>query len=127
MCVPCLSKQWRLVTEGRNRFVVVTRRYAVKFPSLRCWRDFLFGLLNNMHEAQAQRDHPAYCPVLWCSPLGLLLVMPRAEILCAGEFDPAALPSGTVAEIKPSSWGRLGDRIVAVDYGWPTFGWPEKG
>jgi hypothetical protein len=119
----------RLITEGRNRFVLVTRRHAYKFPSLRCWRDLLFGILNNLHEAQAQRDHPAYCPVLWCSPLGLLIVMPRVDVLGQDEWREAEgrLPADTCAEMKPSSWGRLDGRIVAIDYGWPTFGWPGKG
>lgn len=124
-----MMRRWSFTTEGRNRFVLVTGRFALKIPSLRCWRDFLFGLLNNLHEAQAQHEHPAYCPVLWCAPLGLMLVMPRAEIFAANDndFDPAALPTGTVAEIKPSSWGRLNGRTVAVDYGWPTIGWPKEG
>lgn len=115
----------KLVTEGYNRFVIVTRRHAIKFPSLRCWRDFLFGILNNLHEAKAQHDHPDYCPVRWVSPLGLLLVMPRVEILTEEEFHSVEIPRGTVAEIKPNSWGWLDGRLVAVDYGWPTFGWPK--
>lgn len=53
----------QLITEGRNRFVILTDRHAIKVPSLRSWRDFLFGLLNNMREAQACHDHPALCPV----------------------------------------------------------------
>lgn len=120
--------KWKLVTEGYNRFVLLTGRHAIKFPSLRSWRDFLFGLLNNMHEAKAQRDHPAYCPVLWASPLGLLLVMPRVTIMDAAEFAAAraGLPAGTVAEMKASSWGWLDGRPVAVDYGWPTYGWPHS-
>lgn len=111
-----------LVTEGRNRFVLLTRRHAVKFPSMRCWRDFLFGLLNNMHEAQAHSEHPAYCPVLWASPLGLAIVMPRARVMGLEEFYRIvrSLPTDTVAEMKPSSWGWLNGRAVAIDYGWPA-------
>ncbi len=115
----------RLVTEGRNRFVVVTPRHAIKFPSLRSWRDFLFGLLNNLHEAKASGEHSSHCPVLWCSPGGLLLVMPRADVFDQAAFDTAEIPNGTSAEMKPSSWGSLGGRTVAVDYGWPCYGWPQ--
>lgn len=116
----------RLVIEGRNRFVLLTRRHAIKFPSLRCWRDFLFGILNNLHEAQAHRDHWAYCPVLWVSPLGLVLVMPRCEAIDPADWPDVAtmLPTDTCAEMKPSSWGWFGRRLVAVDYGWPGSGWP---
>lgn len=109
-----------LNTEGRNRLVVLTRRYAVKFPSPRCWRDFLFGLLNNLNEAQAWRERPFYCPVLWSAPLGLAVIMPRAEVLTDDEFQAAAIPCDHRAERKPSSWGRLDGRLVAIDYGWPA-------
>nr|WP_314469821.1 hypothetical protein [uncultured Sphingomonas sp.] len=110
----------RLDTTGRNRLVLVTRRHAVKLPSLRCWRDFLFGLLNNLNEAAWHRDHADYCPVIWAAPLGLLLVMPRAQILNDMAFDHIewCLPALPGVERKASSWGWLGGRLVAVDYGW---------
>lgn len=108
----------QLNTEGRNRFVILTRRHAIKIPSLRCWRDFLFGLLNNMNEA-AWADDPAHCPVLWSAPLGLAIVMPRARMLSLDEFaQVAAYLPPCRAEMKPSSWGRVRGRLVAVDYGW---------
>lgn len=109
-----------LVTTGRNRLVLLIPGFAFKLPSLRSWRDFLFGLLNNMNEAAWHREHPDYCPVIWAAPLGLLLVMPRAQILDDAAF--AALQSFAAdlpgVERKASSWGWLGDRLVAVDYGW---------
>jgi len=110
----------RLVTEGRNRLVIVTRRHALKLPSLRSWRDFLFGLLNNLNEAAWHREHPLYCPVIWSAPLGLLLVMPRARILDPGEFEDIewVCPELPGVERKASSWGWLGNKIVAVDFGW---------
>lgn len=104
--------------QGRNRFVLLTPRHAVKVPSLRCWRDFLFGLLNNLNEA-AWSERPGHCPVLWAAPLGLAIVMPRARILSAEEFaavDPAQLVGR--AERKPDSFGWLDGRLVCVDYGW---------
>lgn len=118
----------RLVTEGCNRFVVLTRRRAIKFPSLRSWRDFLFGLLNNLHERKISGDHPAHCPVQWADPLGLIVIMPRCKSIGPDEFESmaSALPEGTMAERKCSSWGWLDGRLVALDYGWPTFGWPRK-
>lgn len=108
----------RLNTRGRNRLVLLTRRYAFKIPSVRCWRDFLFGLLNNLNEAAWSRE-PGHCPVLYAAPLGFLLVMPRLRILTDTEFaslDPAALPGR--AERKPDSYGWLNGEPVAVDYGW---------
>lgn len=103
---------------GRNRLVLLTRRHAIKVPSLRCWRDFLFGLLNNMNEASWATE-PGHCPVLYAAPGGLLVVMPRARILTDAEFaavDHDRLPPR--AERKPDSFGWVGGQLVAVDYGW---------
>jgi hypothetical protein len=106
--------------EGRNRIVVLVGQYAIKFPSMRSWRDFLFGMLNNMNEADWHGEHEGYCPVLWRAPLGLAIAMPRASILDDEVFEAIGhtLPSIAGAERKASSWGWLGDRVVAVDYGW---------
>lgn len=103
---------------GRNRLVLLTRRHALKLPALRCWRDFLFGLLNNMNEA-AWSGEAGHCPVLFAAPLGLLVVMPRVRVLTEAEFadlDPARLPPRP--ERKADSFGWLGEELVAVDYGW---------
>lgn len=109
-----------LNTEGRNRFVILTRRHAIKFPSLRSWRDFLFGVLNNLNERDSCRNHPAYCPVLWSAPGGLAIVMPRAKIMDDAAFAQIKAPAAPGAEHKASSWGTINGRLVAVDYGWPA-------
>ncbi|HEY0131642.1 MAG TPA: hypothetical protein VGB57_09570 [Allosphingosinicella sp.] len=92
----------------------------MKLPSMRCWRDFLFGLLNNMNETAWHHEDRAFCPVLWSAPLGLAVVMPRAAMLGPGEFYDVApkLPALPGVERKASSWGRLNGELVAVDYGW---------
>ena len=107
---------------GCNRLVLLTRRYAIKFPLPDTWRSILFGLLNNMNEAEVGRKRGC-CPVLWSAPGGLAVVMPRADILSEDEFrtfDAAAFceAHGVRAEHKADSFGRLAGRIVAVDYGW---------
>jgi hypothetical protein len=110
-----------LNTRGRNRFVLLTRSRAYKFPSLRCWRDFLFGLLNNQREAELGRSGShAHCPVLWYIPGGWLVVMPRVRVMSELEFaaHKYALPALAGVECKPDSWGWLDGVPVAVDYGW---------
>jgi hypothetical protein len=107
---------------GRNRWTLLLGNFAIKFPSPRSWQDFLFGILNNMKEA-ADGHLPGRCPVLARSPLGLVIVMRRAEPLSDDEFASFDAYSfcrehGVRAECKPDSFGRLGDRIVALDYGW---------
>lgn len=111
--------------QGCNRWVFLTRNYAWKFPALTSWRNFLYGILNNMNEA-ANCDRVDVCPILWRSPGGFLNVMPRARELTEQEFaelDVAALceSNNIVVEHKRDSFGWLGDRIVAIDYGWPYY------
>jgi hypothetical protein len=61
------------------------------------------------------------CPVLFADPLGLVVVMPLAEQpVTVSEVD--AMPDYyplTTAESKVEDHGRLGGRIVALDYGLP--------
>lgn len=116
----------RLNRKGLNRWVVLTKRWAIKFPSPRSWQDFLFGLLNNMKEA-GDGHLPGRCPVVAKLPLGLAIVMPRAEPLNDGTFvgfDSAAFCArhGLRIEHKPDSYGHLNGEIVALDYGWESPG-----
>jgi hypothetical protein len=109
---------------GFNRWVVLTSSRAYKFPAPYSWRSFLYGILNNLNEAEQGRGKLAACPVLWRLPLGFLNVMPRVEPLSDREF--AALDvkefcrqSKLVVEPKVDSFGTLNGLLVAVDYGWP--------
>lgn len=109
---------------GANRTVILTRRWAIKVPTLRRWRDFLFGLLNNMNEAEAgTRGYVGLCPVRFACPGGLFIVMPRVRTLTAEEFakfdySDFCTRHACPAEPKHDSFGWLGDKVVCVDYGW---------
>lgn len=39
-------------TYGITRFVFLTKHYAIKVPSLHSWKQFVWGLLANMQEAE---------------------------------------------------------------------------
>jgi len=68
---------------------------------------------------------PELCPVIFRLPLGLLIVMPRAEVLTELEFDMWDVDNFihnedyvVPCEKKANSFGRLPDgRIVCIDYG----------
>ena len=65
---------------GATRWVLLVGPYAVKVPSLRGWRDFLWGLLGNLQEAEFSRlGWERLCPVVASLPLGLMVVMRRAS------------------------------------------------
>lgn len=123
--------RFAVTSSGATRLVFLVGRYAVKLPQLRYgWRNFLHGLLANLQEREFSRaGWPELCPVVFALPLGLLVVMPRAEVLDDGDGrDDAALeamlsdfcnrPDYVVpAELKADSFGYLGGRLVAIDYG----------
>lgn len=59
------------------------------------------------------------CPIYFADPLGLVVVMPRAEQpVTQGEVDslPDYYPTYT-AEFKPQDYGHWSGRVVVLDYG----------
>ena len=122
-----IGAEWN--REGVTREVILTRHYAIKFPSMfRGWKMFLCGLLANMQEREFSRaEWPELCPVVFSLPGGWIVVMRRAEPLTDAEwssFDEAwywkfCEPADyhVPVEQKQSSFGKLDGKIVAVDYG----------
>lgn len=114
---------------SRHTFALGSR-YVLKVPRLDGWVPFLNGLLGNVHEAERHDPSwPELCPVVVALPGGLALVARRAapcddsaatraeiEALCERAAESGRLVA-TLAELKPSSWGWLDGRLVAVDYG----------
>jgi hypothetical protein len=113
----------RLNRKGFNRWVILTRRWAFKFPAPYSWRSFLYGMLNNMNEAEQGRGKSTACPVVWRLPGGILNVMPRCEPLTPEQFATIDVSEfkkhKLVVEPKHDSFGVLDGVIVAVDFGWP--------
>ena len=62
------------------------------------------------------------CPIKFADPFGLVVVMPRAEQPVSFDDVLAATPDyypDITAETKPEDYGRVEQRIVALDYGLP--------
>ncbi len=114
-----------ITRRGVTRTVLLTRRWAIKFPTLRSWRLFLCGLLANMSEAQFSAARwPELCPVVLHLPLGILIIMPRATMLTDTEWDVFDYAGFTQredyhvpAEQKQDGFGWWHGKIVAIDYG----------
>ncbi|QIG74836.1 hypothetical protein EVC12_201 [Rhizobium phage RHph_I42] len=116
--------------KGSTRWVFLTRKHAIKIPTLNSWRLFLHGLLGNMQEATfwTTKDD-RLCPVLFALPGGFLSIMARCAPLSADSYENLdvetwASPDDSIAhdfkvpvEDKLSSFGVYDGRIVAVDYG----------
>lgn len=113
------------IKKGATRVVFLIGRWAIKIPRLCSWRNFLQGLLANQQEAVFGRlGWDGICPVLLYLPGGFLVVMPRAEPVPDDFFlhfqfdDFVNREDYTIpVEYKLSSFGFIGEKIVAVDYG----------
>lgn len=112
------------VLHGTTRVVLLTTKYAFKFPTYVSWKLFLHGLLANMQENLFSGLHSNLCPVLFYIPGGFLTVMPACTPLTTEEYESLdfirfvdqedmELP----VENKQDSFGWLNGRIVAIDYG----------
>ncbi len=116
---------------GCARIVFLTKQYAWKIPNFLAsdrtlsWRLFCQGMLANMQEVVFSRTGwVELCPVLWHLPLGLLVVMPKVQVLTQEEFDAMDFQAFVEQEDycipieeKANSLGWLDGKIVAIDYG----------
>ena len=110
---------------GVFRRVLLIGGYAVKLPRI---RHFTAGMRCNRWEKemwQCWRPKLGWqnlCPVLFADPLGVVVVMPRAEQPVGLQEVEAAIgdyfPDNT-AESKPEDYGRIGQAVLALDYGPP--------
>lgn len=111
--------------KGATRWVFLTKRYAIKIPSLSSWGLFLTGLLANIQECVFSKvKWPELCPVIWSIRGGWLVVMPRTvpisdEIWESFDYELFTDHPDYVVPVenKRSSFGWLNGHIVATDYG----------
>ncbi len=121
----------KIIRTGYTRIVILAGCLAFKIPNfLYDYRCFLWGLLNNHSEAKVSKINTLkdrVCPVLFHLPLGLLVVMPRVDILTDDEYqrnreyiDKMLIVSDDCvisAESKSDSFGYYKGKIVVIDYG----------
>jgi hypothetical protein len=110
---------------GVFRHVILVGQFAVKIPR---FRNALAGLRCNRWEREMWRTwRPIFgwenlCPIKFADPLGVFVVMPRATQPVTFEDVVAATPDyypAITSETKPEDFGRVGNRVLALDYGLP--------
>lgn len=126
-----------IVRRGITRTVVLTRRYAIKLPSLRSYGQGLEGRLWSIARGllanQSEKEWAGYeanrglvCPVLRSWLGGLTQVYPRCAPLRGDEAE-ADLPrlDPNPGDDKPTNFGWLNGRIVRIDYDMSFNGCPH--
>lgn len=111
--------------KGVTRNVILIGRYVIKIPTFTQWNLFLHGLLGNMNEKIWWKNSGdlRLCPVLWSCPGGFLNIMARAREVTVNEYLGMSKKymknyfDTIPVEIKPSSFGWIDRRLVAIDYG----------
>ena len=120
-----MKKIMKLIKTGATRWVLITKKYAFKFPSLYSYKNFLLGLLANMQEIEFwSLKWEKLCPIIFYLPFGLLVVMPKCKMLTIEEWNNFNLNNFRISkngiipvENKRNSFGKFKNKIVAIDYG----------
>ena len=117
---------------GITRTVILTKRHAIKFPTIRYgWGKFLYGLLSNIDEARFAplSDHFKLCPTIYSAPGGWMNIQPRCQPLTDDEWHSVELQSDAYSEHGQHTWqgmncdfkrdnfGTLNGSIILLDYG----------
>jgi len=117
----------KLITHGITRIVILTDKYAIKFPKPCVWRHFLRGLLCSMEERLIWeiaciedslladcKEH--LCPVVWCSWGGWIIVMRKCEP-APDDWKKIDLLDKLCGDHKIDNYGVLDGKLVMFDYG----------
>lgn len=112
-------------SRGVTRRVILVGEYAIKIPTFTSWFMFLQGLGANLTERRLWRawKHEMLCPVLFSDPIGLFVVMPRAdEVLTVKtafvlRFFERASSQGLPVDPNPHNIGVFQSRFKLIDYG----------
>lgn len=126
---------WTL-SKGTSRTVLLTKRYAIKFPALYSWEFFLRGLIDNMEELKWATYSREYtntahlCPTLFGNMFGFYNVMCRVDpvvdvdkfwedyhdVLDEIKISKMVAVSFMESDAKPNNFGYLNGVLVKVDY-----------
>ena len=125
-----------MLRKGATRAVLLIGPYAIKVPRTYSWRTFLNGLLANMQERMFwyQMKSPLCAKVHYADPIGLVLVMERADRVLgeglygakqltpeeasrAHEFFDRCKAASLPVDPTCSNIGVFGDTLKLIDYG----------
>ncbi len=131
-------------TRGITRTVFVFKTFVVKIPKIRYgYRNFLRALLSNIDEGNIWNNlkytpeidrYGLFCPVIWHTKTGFILIMKRAdverhceEMVSLLEMEESRrealqkyykkwIDQGYGGDDKPDNYGYINNKLVKVDY-----------
>jgi hypothetical protein len=115
----------KMIQSGITRTVYIIGKYAFKVPTVRYgWEYFIKGILANLTESKISEYHHRYLRPVRRSRLGLLLIMPKVEVLDR-EFTEEEMEGLRVDmdrdnveyDLKPDNFGYLEGKLYCIDYG----------
>lgn len=123
----------KVIRSGSTRWVILTRRYAIKFPIPTTWKRFVQGMLSNLTEGQWKGYQNKFlCPIKYSNKFGLVVVMTRARPVnhkglfwielerlytCASN-EPQKLDKEFFEyDALPKNFGYINGQLVKIDYG----------
>lgn len=116
------------IKKGSTRTVLLIGKYAIKIPRFwhnnkgHKWKMFLRGILANIDEYfwwKHSHNKEKLCPIVCKFPLGLVLVMLRADELLECDYNRLKLQKefiGLPLDNKRLNFGWLDGKIVLIDY-----------
>ena len=123
----------KLIKSGGTRWVILTRRYAIKLPIPTTWKRFVQGMLSNLTEGQWKDYRNKFlCPIVYSNRFGLIVVMKRAKpVRHEGLFwveierlykdamnEPSPLDRDFFEyDAFPKNFGYFNGNLVKIDYG----------
>ena len=108
----------KLINEGITRHVILTKKYAIKFPRLNYgWYKFISGILCNLSESATWKacHYEKLCPILW-SWGGFIIIMPKVEMNCSVDEIKSEIEIHEYDDFHEGNYGRLNGKIVQIDY-----------
>jgi hypothetical protein len=104
---------------GSTRFVFVFNKFVIKFP-IPIYRRFLYGLLSNIEENYKYKHNNVdgiFCPIYFCFPFGLFLIMKKADEISKDEFSKLPPIFSINEDFFLPNVGKIENKYYYVDYG----------
>lgn len=105
---------------GGTRFILIFKNFVIKIP-YPLWRRGMYGILSNIEETYKWKNFKhfrnIYAPVLFCFPLGLFLIMKRADPINPNDRIEYFLHCQIKEDVYWGNVGILNGKQVLIDYG----------